>query len=61
MKGKDYPRYEFINFSSDIIRLFCGTCDRLGLHYTFKSSGQAVFISRRADVAFLDAHIGPKS
>lgn len=64
VKGKDYPRYSFTNNSDDIRRLFCDTCDRLGLHWTAKSRyGRPtdIFISKRPDVAFLDQHIGPKS
>jgi len=53
--------------AADIIRLFTDTCDQLKLHWTSKvrsvSAGGMydIFISRRADVAFLDQHIGPKS
>ncbi len=67
VKGRDYPRYQFVNKSTDIIRLFTDTCDQLKLHWTSKvrpvSAGgmHDIFISCRADVAFLDQHIGPKS
>lgn len=68
VNGKDYPRYSFTNNSTDISRLFCDTCDRLGLHWTTKArklNGEIrttdVFISKRKDVEYLDRVIGPKS
>jgi hypothetical protein len=61
VNGKDYPRYEFNNKSGDILNLFSRTCDVLGLHWRTASGGLCVQIARRPDVAFLDAHIGPKS
>src|SRR5262249_4157929 len=64
VKGKDYPRYCFTNYSTDIQRLFCDTCDRLGLHWTIKGrygKPADIFISKRRDVDFLDQYIGPKS
>lgn len=64
VKSKDYPRYSFTNYSTDIRRLFCAACGRLGLHWTIKARyghDADIFISRREDVAFLDAHIGPKT
>lgn len=61
VKGKDYPRYEFKNNSEDILGLFADTCHCFGLHWTQASNGMTVQIARRADVAFLDQHIGPKS
>ena len=66
VKGKDYPRYMFINTSEDILRLFSETCDKLGLHWTTKGANRKhasnlVFISRREDVEYLDRVVGPKS
>ncbi len=61
VNGKDYPRYEFSNFSADIRRLFCTTCDRLGVSWRTASGGHTIQIARRPDVEFLDRHIGPKS
>jgi hypothetical protein len=61
VKGKDYPRYEFCNHSEDIKRIFCATCDLIGLHWTVASNGKIIQIARRADVTFLDQYIGPKS
>jgi hypothetical protein len=61
VNGQDYPRYGFTNYSLDIKQLFSKTCDLLGVHWTLASNGKNVHIARRADVAFLDQHIGPKS
>jgi hypothetical protein len=68
VNGKDYPRYQFTNISKDISRLFCETCDRLGLHWTIKhrrslsrDKATDIFISRRRDVEYLDRAVGPKS
>jgi hypothetical protein len=59
--GTDYPRYSFKNHSEDILQIFSLACDRLGVHWTTASSGRSIQIARRADVAFLDQFIGPKS
>lgn len=64
VNGTNYPRYQFTNYSSDIRRLFCDTCEHLGLHWTEKAKlGKTtdIFISKRPDVAFLDLYIGPKT
>jgi hypothetical protein len=61
VKGKDYPRYEFKNFSADIRQLFIDTCELLDLHWSTSSKGLIIQIARRADVTFLDQYIGPKS
>jgi len=70
VNGKDYPRYSFTNTSNDIIKIFCDTCDRLGVHWTpkfFKSKDSKhqdrwdIFISKRPDVAYLDSVIGAKT
>lgn len=60
VNGKDYPRYQFTNYSEDIIQIFCDTCDILDIHWTRKSHGRDIFISRRKDVEYLDRTIGPK-
>lgn len=64
VKGTDYPRYQFTNFSPDIRRMFCEACDRLGIHWTEKmryGKTTDIFISKRKDVAYLDSVIGPKT
>jgi hypothetical protein len=57
--GWRHPRYSFSNASDDIRRIFCDACDVLGLHWTI--APRTVYVSRKADVARLDAFIGPKA
>jgi hypothetical protein len=59
VNGKDYPRYFFDQVSDDIRRLFCETCSRLGIEYTW-SKQNTVSIARARSVALLDSFIGPK-
>ena len=60
VKGKDYPRYQFTNASEDIRRIFCDTCDAYGVRWR-QSAYRTISVSRRPDVAKLDAVIGPKA
>ena len=53
-----HPRYSFSNTSADIRQIFKDACDRLGVRWT--EAPHTVYVSRKADVAVLDAHIGPK-
>jgi hypothetical protein len=53
------PRYAFSNRSEDIKRLFCDSCDALGVRWT-RPSDQQIAIYRLASVARLDEFIGPK-
>jgi len=52
------PRYAFNNRSAGIREIFCHGCDLMGLRYT--TAPRTVYVSRKADVAILDEHIGPK-
>lgn len=65
VNGKDYPRYQFSNTSTEIRELFCHACNLLGLKWTTNANEKIpckdVYISKRTDVAVLDQHIGPKS
>ncbi len=54
-----YPRYFFSNESSDIIGIATGSLDALGVRWRM-CRPNLVAVSRRRDVAMLDAHIGPK-
>ncbi|MGW2209070.1 transcriptional regulator [Streptomyces sp. NPDC001781] len=59
----EYPRYFFTNISTDIRRLFTDTLDRLGVEWTqCTRNGRPVHISvaRKASVALMDVHVGPK-
>ena len=60
-KRYEYPRYFFTNTSTDIVRIFTGTLDAVEWK-SARRSGDAVNVSvaRRASVALMDEHIGPK-
>jgi hypothetical protein len=53
------PRYAFSNRSEDIKRLFCESCDVLGIRWTQPSDRQ-IAIYRKTSVALLDEFVGPK-
>jgi len=55
-----YPRYQFTNRSQDIKDLFCWACDLLGVEWKVMNR-YTISINKRADVAFLDTFIGPKT
>ncbi len=57
-RGWRHPRYAFVNLSADIRGIFCDACAQLGLRWT--TSNRTVYVSRKADVARLDAFVGPK-
>ena len=54
-----YDCYFFSNRSDDIHRLFQSTLDRVGVEWT-RSSFKQTSIRRRASVALMDRHVGPK-
>jgi Homeodomain-like domain len=59
-RGKwSWPRYSFRNRSADIRDIFCRACDSLQLRWT-AAAPNTIYVSRKADVAALDAFIGPK-
>jgi hypothetical protein len=62
-KRYEYPRYFFTNKSSDIRALYTGTLDQLGVQWTHCARDGIpynVSVARKASVALMDAHIGPK-
>ncbi|MEV7614331.1 helix-turn-helix domain-containing protein [Streptomyces sp. NPDC089799] len=62
-KRYEYPRYWFTNVSDDIRKLFTDTLDQLGVMWTnCTRHGQPynVSVARKACVALMDAHVGPK-
>ncbi|WP_406093757.1 helix-turn-helix domain-containing protein [Kitasatospora purpeofusca] len=63
-KRYEYPRYFFTNTSTDIVRLFTDTLDAVGVQWKASAprpTGQInVSVARKACVALMDAHIGPK-
>lgn len=59
VRYEGYPRYFFTNASADIRRLCCDALDRLGIAWT-QPGERHISIARRASVALLDQHVGPK-
>lgn len=62
-KRYEYPRYFFTNKSDDIRDLFTRTLDALGVgwtHCTRHGNPFNVSVARKADVALMDVHVGPK-
>ncbi|MDI3402931.1 helix-turn-helix domain-containing protein [Streptomyces cavernicola] len=62
-KRYEYPRYFFTNVSDDIRKLFTDTLDRLGVewaHCARNGNPYNTSVARKASVALMDAHIGPK-
>ncbi|MFE9793466.1 helix-turn-helix domain-containing protein [Streptomyces goshikiensis] len=62
-KRYEYPRYFFTNKSDDIRRLCTDTLTKVGVEWTILARGVDplnVSIARKASVALMDAHIGPK-
>ncbi len=62
-KRYEYPRYFFTNKSDDIRKLCTDTLAKVGVQWTILARGSDPFnvsIARKASVALMDAHIGPK-
>ncbi|WP_030794261.1 helix-turn-helix domain-containing protein [Streptomyces sp. NRRL S-920] len=62
-KRYEYPRYFFSNKSDDIRKLFSDTLDRVGVGWTVLARNSDPFnisVARKASVALMDAHVGPK-
>jgi hypothetical protein len=62
-KRYEYTRYFFSNKSDDIRKLFTDTLDKVGVEWTTLARGSDPFnisIARKASVALLDTHVGPK-
>ncbi|GGL84383.1 hypothetical protein GCM10010129_30160 [Streptomyces fumigatiscleroticus] len=62
-KRYEYPRYFFTNVSEDIRRLYTDTLDGLGIEWTRCTRNGAPFnisVARKASVALMDIHVGPK-
>ena len=60
VNGKGYPRYFFSQVSDDIRRLFCETCEKIGVEYRL-NRWDSVSIARAPSIAILDSFIGPKA
>ncbi|MDT0456093.1 helix-turn-helix domain-containing protein [Streptomyces sp. DSM 41527] len=62
-KRYEYPRYFFSNKSDDIRRLCSDTLTKVGVEWTVLARGSDPFnisVARKASVALMDRHIGPK-
>ncbi|MFE4668631.1 transcriptional regulator [Streptomyces sp. NPDC056716] len=62
-KRYEYPRYFFSNKSDDIRRMFTDALDTVGVEWTTLARNGDPFnisVARRASVALMDAHVGPK-
>ncbi|GAA2401875.1 hypothetical protein GCM10010420_31130 [Streptomyces glaucosporus] len=62
-KRYEYPRYLFANKSQDILRLYTEALDKAGVEWKMACRPTGVHdvsVARRASVALMDAHIGPK-
>ncbi|MFJ9003401.1 helix-turn-helix domain-containing protein [Streptomyces canus] len=62
-KRYEYPRYFFTNVSDDIRKLFTDTLDKLGIdwtHCTRHGNPYNISVARKASVALMDTHVGPK-
>ncbi|NEC87006.1 helix-turn-helix domain-containing protein [Streptomyces sp. SID12501] len=62
-KRYEYPRYFFTNKSDDIRKLFSDTLDKVGVEWTSLARGSDPFnisVARKASVALMDTHVGPK-
>lgn len=62
-KRYEYPRYFFTNASDDIRGIYTATLDKLGIkwtHCTRNGNPFNISIARKASVALMDAHVGPK-
>jgi hypothetical protein len=58
-KRYEYPRYFFTNLSSDIIGLFTAALGRVGVEWR-QANKHNISVARKASVALMDAHVGPK-
>ncbi|MCX4551730.1 helix-turn-helix domain containing protein [Streptomyces sp. NBC_01387] len=62
-KRYEYPRYFFTNTSVDILRLFTDTLDKVNVEWKSAHYGRKthnISVAKRASVALMDRHVGPK-
>ncbi|MFG2781812.1 helix-turn-helix domain-containing protein [Streptomyces prunicolor] len=58
-KRYEYPRYFFTNLSTDIRQLYTDTLDKVGVSWK-QANAHNVSVARKASVALMDTHVGPK-
>jgi hypothetical protein len=62
-KRYEYPRYFLTNKSDDIRKIFTDALDRVGVEWCTLARGSDPYnisVARRASVALMDVHVGPK-
>jgi hypothetical protein len=60
LRGLIHSRYNFSNRSDDIRRIFCHTCDELGIEWRVMNWWD-ISVARRESVARLDEFVGPQA
>lgn len=55
-----YPRYFFANESRDILHIMGSALDLVGVQWRYNRPN-SISVARRAAVALMDAHVGPKT
>ncbi|MFD7989973.1 helix-turn-helix domain-containing protein [Kitasatospora indigofera] len=63
VRRHEYPRYFFTNTSTDIVGIFTGTLDAVGVDWKAAARARGavnISVARKASVALMDEHIGPK-
>ncbi|WP_371682386.1 hypothetical protein [Kitasatospora sp. MMS16-BH015] len=63
VRRHEYPRYFFTNTSTDIVGIFTDTLDSVGVRWKAAArtnGGTNVSVARKACVALMDEHVGPK-
>ncbi|WP_405596493.1 hypothetical protein OG741_10390 [Streptomyces sp. NBC_01410] len=58
-KRYEYPRYFFTNVSDDIRQLYVGALDNVGVEWK-QANTKNISVAKRASVALMDLHVGPK-
>ncbi|MGX1541926.1 transcriptional regulator [Streptomyces adustus] len=58
-KRYEYPRYFFTNLSDDIVHLFTQSLELVGVEWK-KANAHNISVARKASVALMEAHVGPK-
>jgi len=58
-KRYEYPRYFFTNLSADIRQLYTDTLDKVGVSWK-QANAQNISVARKASVALMEIHVGPK-
>lgn len=59
VKRYRYPRYQFSNYSEDILAIFTDALETLDIGWT-RMTKRDISVAKRDDVAFLDSFVGPK-